>query len=311
MSPLNFQHLECFVALAEELHFGRAAKRLGRAQSTVSAALTALERDLGAPLVERSTRQVALTKFGIEFLGEIRSPMQELRDTYNLALADHGNRIREIRIGHTPALGQLLLPDLLTRETSHAAEDAVPWKPVLMWSHESIQALMERRIDIGLCWVSTVEHPLIATPLGKCRFVAMLRDDDPLSAQPSLSLVDLRERLLVISSREASLFVYAQTLGALLQAGISPSSFDEVPEFSQLPLHVATESRVGVHPAVAVLANRIPGVVYRPLRDPNLEIQICAVHRKTEDRRIQTLLARLSRSATTNLKRIHDSLLDD
>jgi hypothetical protein len=76
-------------------------------------------------------------------------------------------------------------------------------------------------------------------------------------------------------------------------------------------LHVATQARVGVHPAVAVLANRIPGVVCRPLRDPDLEIEICAVHRKTEDHRVTTLLARLSRSASSNLDRIHASLLGD
>src|SRR5690242_7622050 len=72
MSDLEVRQLRYFVAVAEELHFGRAAERLGMAQPPLSRANRDLERQLGTPLLERTTRQVGLTPAGEVLLREAR-----------------------------------------------------------------------------------------------------------------------------------------------------------------------------------------------------------------------------------------------
>src|SRR4051812_16527601 len=72
MSDVEVRQLRYFVAVAEELHFGRAAERLGMAQPPLSRAIRDLERQLGTPLLARTTRQVALTPAGEVFLRDAR-----------------------------------------------------------------------------------------------------------------------------------------------------------------------------------------------------------------------------------------------
>ncbi|MFC7740829.1 LysR family transcriptional regulator [Nocardiopsis composta] len=82
MNQVHVQQIECLIVLSEELHFGRAAERLGYSRSRVSQLVAALERRVGVRLVQRTSRRVALTRFGAQFVEEVRPAYEALAATF-------------------------------------------------------------------------------------------------------------------------------------------------------------------------------------------------------------------------------------
>ncbi|APE35048.1 LysR family transcriptional regulator [Nocardia mangyaensis] len=102
MHQVQLQQIECLITLAEELHFGRTAERLGYSQSRVSQLVAALEGRVGARLVERTSRRVALTRLGEQFVKEVRPAYRALATTFTRA-RERAMRgaLQELRIGFT------------------------------------------------------------------------------------------------------------------------------------------------------------------------------------------------------------------
>ncbi|MEU9609868.1 LysR family transcriptional regulator [Streptomyces sp. NPDC048057] len=113
MSGLETHELRCFIVLSEELHFGRTGRRLYITQSRVSQLLAALERRIGARLVERTSRRVSLTPFGERFLTELRPAYEHLESVVEAARAAARGRADTLRIGF-----QCAANDQLTRAVS-------------------------------------------------------------------------------------------------------------------------------------------------------------------------------------------------
>src|SRR5690242_8484834 len=99
MSGVEIRELEAFLVLAQELHFGRAGERLYVSQSRVSQLLRSLEHRIGAPLVERTSRRVALTPLGESFLAGLRPAYEALRATVDDARAAARGMGGVLRIG--------------------------------------------------------------------------------------------------------------------------------------------------------------------------------------------------------------------
>ncbi|MFF2927570.1 LysR family transcriptional regulator [Streptomyces celluloflavus] len=100
MNQVHVQEVECLLALAEELHFGRTAARLGCSQSRVSQLVTALERRVGARLVERTSRRVELTRLGAQFVDEVRPAYESLLTVFSQARERAGRgALCQLRIG--------------------------------------------------------------------------------------------------------------------------------------------------------------------------------------------------------------------
>ncbi|MFI0977218.1 LysR family transcriptional regulator [Streptomyces sp. NPDC021093] len=100
MNQAHVQEIECLLALADELHFGRTAVRLGCSQSRVSQLVASLERRVGVRLVDRTSRRVALTRFGAQFVDEVRPAYEALNTVITRAQARaRRGALHEIRIG--------------------------------------------------------------------------------------------------------------------------------------------------------------------------------------------------------------------
>lgn len=102
MNQLHVQQIECLITLAEELHFGRTAARLGYSQSRASQLITSLECRVGARLVERTSRRVALTRLGVRFVEDVRPAYRDLAAAFARARERAASgALEELRIGFT------------------------------------------------------------------------------------------------------------------------------------------------------------------------------------------------------------------
>ncbi|MEU7146088.1 LysR family transcriptional regulator [Nocardia sp. NPDC046473] len=162
---MELRQLECFVAVAEESSFTRAAARLHVVQSAVSATIAALERELETPLLLRTTRRVGLTDAGRELLPKARATLDAARDARDAVHAVKGGLRGTLRIGTMSSLGLIDLPALLGR--FHRELPAVTLRLATAASAGGspglLAALAQGRLDVA--FVSIRGHPPAATHL--------------------------------------------------------------------------------------------------------------------------------------------------
>ncbi len=288
---MNLRQLECFLAVADELHFARAADRLHLSPASVSEAIAALERRVGGPLFDRSSRRVSLTAHGLRFLGDVREPFT------SLARAHENARTRalgssDLVVAHTPELGQLMFPPLLSASWRRRLP-GLRWRPVLMHTPQQMAALEDGRADLGLCWSAATRSPLNTVVLGQVPIVAILRAEDPLATAKEVPLSALRTRSLLMTPRSDNPFVDSVIHTELVHAGVSTANVEEVGRFDELTVRVAAGQRIGLHPATITATNRVPDVVFRPIAKPGIRVTICLVHREDRATAVEPLLTAL------------------
>jgi len=179
MNQLETRELAYFVAVAETLHFGQAAARLGITQPPLSRAIAHLERRVGVPLLERTTRQVTLTAAGEVFLAECRTILAAMDIAVRRAhkAADQ----RRITIATRPAAGPGVLPALLTAGVQ--AE--------VVFTYDEIGALRDGTADVALMCQSTAIPGLELMELGLEQPVVLLPAGHPLADCPFLTLTEV------------------------------------------------------------------------------------------------------------------------
>ena len=222
MNELETRQLRYFVAVAEELNFGRAAERLGMAQPPLSRAIRELERQLGVSLLERTTRRVQLTPSGEVLLRDARTALDAVSAAGRRA-QHAGERTPQLRLALKADVDGGLLPRIL--EAYEAQDTGRPVAFVLGRYGEQAAALRDGRADVALVLdpdgVRGVDfEPLISEP-----FLLAVSAADPLAAYSEVCLADLAGRTVPGGEPADQGPVSAQvcSLGAFPQSG--PDSF--------------------------------------------------------------------------------------
>ncbi|MGY1454101.1 LysR family transcriptional regulator [Streptomyces sp. SS8] len=257
------RHLRYFRAVAEELHFGRAAQRLHMAQPPLSRSVRALEEELGARLFDRTSRGVRLTAAGETLLaesGELLARAERMRTLVARAgRGEHGT----LRLGVPPELPGRVLARMLTAFAAEAP--GVQVEPRELSTAGQVRLLADGELDAGLLQypvepepAGLVGEPATALPLG----VVLPRDSPPAGPGP-LPLASLGARPLVIFPRQAAPGLYDATLGACRAQGWHPSRIVHAgsPEV-MTGLVIAGRGAALAHEAVA---RKEPRVLWRPL----------------------------------------------
>jgi len=254
MDDLETRQLRYFVTVAEELHFGRAAERLGMAQPPLSRAIRELERQLGVPLLERTTRQVKLTAAGQVLLREARTALD--------AIAAAGRRARNagrpsprLRVALKADNDAGLLPRIL--DAYRGEQAALEVELVLGGWGQQAQALRDGRADVALLVSPFDDRGLDVEPLLTEPRLIALAAADPLAARPCLRLADLAGRKLP----DGSPADHDGSAGAVTHGG-RPAA-----DLAQILRLIELGSIICYLPASVARRYERPEIAYRPVSD--------------------------------------------
>ncbi|HEY0497417.1 MAG TPA: LysR family transcriptional regulator [Kutzneria sp.] len=191
MSGLEVRQLRYFVAVAEELHFGRAAERLGMAQPPLSRAIRDLERQLGVQLLVRTTRHVSLTPAGEVLLRDGRAALDAVAAAERRA-QQAGRTEPELRLAIKADYDAGLLPQILALYEQDDA--AVPVSVHMGGRDEQAVALRDGRADVALIPAPFDDRDIDFEPLRTEPCLVALAATDPLAAKETLCRADLAGR---------------------------------------------------------------------------------------------------------------------
>jgi len=263
---VDVRQLRYFVAVAEELHFGRAASRLHIAQPALSQQIRILERELGVQLLERSHRSVALTDAGARLVVEARS-----------VLARFDGSVGSLRVGVFPGPLRTVLPPVLVELRRRRPDVEVETRFV----QEQPAALLDGRLDLALMpsfGQMGVVPPLAEKVVGRERLGIAVPAAHSLARKQLLGATDLAGLPFVFMARESGPDVYDTVLAALRTAGVRPRSMLEssTPESSLSIVAAGLAASVKTRSEVAAAHAAGDRVVWRPLSNFDLELSIVA-----------------------------------
>ncbi|MGN5631522.1 LysR family transcriptional regulator [Streptomyces sp. AC154] len=268
---MELRHLSAFVAVAEELHFGRAAKRLQMAQPPLSQQIRQLEKELGVQLFERNTRSVRLTGAGESFLQPVRTVLDGLDVAVRAAKAAGRGEYGRVSIGFAGASSHETLPRL-----TRAVRAAHPGIELVMrgqtYANVALARVADGSLDLGFVRLPVTQPGVAHRVIDQEELVCALPSDHPLAARDSVSIEALAGEPFVSFPANTGSTVRDAMVGACEAAGFNPRVVQEAPDSYTIMALVA--AGVGVTLTVTSVQHiQQNGLVYRPLAGPPIRRQ--------------------------------------
>jgi DNA-binding transcriptional LysR family regulator len=272
MNTPELRQLRHFIAVAEHLHFGRAAAALHMSQPPLSRSIQDLERRLGATLLARTRRRVELTQAGARFLEESKRLLLQLER----AVLDVGDSGR-LRLGFVSLADYSILPGLL--KAYKAAKPGIALALREMLSPEQAAALTAGELDFGLLLppvAGDLEHIVVQRE----RFLAALPAVHRLARRRGrIAMRELAQESFVMVPRAIAPGLYDIVAGLAARAGFSPQVAQEAIQMQTVVSLVSSGLGVAIVPAsVANLGRR--GVAYRELADSHSRLDLWLAWRR-------------------------------
>jgi DNA-binding transcriptional LysR family regulator len=268
---VELRHFRYFIAVAEERHFGRAARRLGIAQPPLSRQIQALEAELGVQLFERSRRMVELTSAGQSLLGHARSIFQ----TVDLALHEASRAARgevgRLAVGYPSSVAYSGLVELLRAFRQHAPDVQLVLRE--MPPQDQIDALKDREIDVGFVRNPIADPALAVERVRSEPLVLAMPADHPLASRRRVPLELLRDEPFVSIPRQRAPAFFDHIMRICHEAGFSPRVVQEAAQLDLVSL-VAAGFGVAIVPLSLKDARR-GDIVVRPIQgSPTTELLV-------------------------------------
>lgn len=259
---LQLTQVRCFVAVAEELHFGRAAARLNMTQPPLSRQIQLLEHALGVALLERTSRHVRLTQAGIVFLPEARRLLRGAEDAVLAARRAGRGALGQIAIGFTPSSSYDFLPRLISALQAEYPDIELILEEMI--TRDQITALTSNRLDLAF-----VRPPFGATdvtfqPVRSERIVAALPAHHPLASHEALTPMDLDGQDLIMYSVLGGGYFHDLVQRLLVSANIQPRLIHHLTQIHALLSLVRSGVGMALIPESASRLD-IGNVICRPL----------------------------------------------
>jgi DNA-binding transcriptional LysR family regulator len=289
---VELRHLRAFVAVAEELHFGRAAARLHISQPPLSQQIRQLEEEIGGRLFRRTNRQVNLTPVGRAFLTDARRALAAAERALRTAQrAGHGE-VGELVVGYVTSATYGPLPEVI-----RVFRKRLPEVEVTLQNLRSVyqaQALIDRRIDIGFARPHAFDARIIYEALWRDSVVVALPSDHPQARRTVVDVADLAADVFVIARAEEAVAFHHEVFALCRREGFTPRVADGIPDVQAAMALVA--AGLGISPVPAALQRFRPsGVVFRPLRPRTLRIEMGLAWRRDDDSALVQQFRRIAR----------------
>jgi len=266
------RQLRSFIAVAEELHFGRASKIVNLSQPALSQQVSSLEEELGVQLLIRNRRKTQLTPAGRIFLAEAREVVQRTEQAIALTRRAALGQVGTLRIGFISTAAAFLMPPLVKRFREKYEHVELELRNVL--TSDQVTQLLERKLDIGFLRVPLPTPPEIRTRvIHREPFVLLLPASHPLAARPNLVLADCQEADFVMYTRKMAPGFHDQLMNILHQNGLTPHVVQEAAEMYTLISLVAAGLGIAIAPA-SIQLHHAENVVVRPLPEVKLQSEI-------------------------------------
>ncbi|MEM9769469.1 MAG: LysR substrate-binding domain-containing protein [Cyanobacteria bacterium P01_D01_bin.71] len=274
---MKLHSFQYFVAVAEELHFGRAAARLQITQPALSRQIHRLESELGIELLRRTKRTVELTEAGTAFLGEIRKALQQVDAAVQTAQRVARGEVGSLRIGFTASSMHTVLPEIL-----RCFRDRYPDVTLAMTeicTLDQVNRLQADKIDVGFLHPPVDASFLAMHTLPGERLLAVLPHNHALATQTQLPLESLATESFILHPRHEGPVLYDQFLHLCRKAGFEPQIVYEDPQYQTRLGLVVAGMGVTFVPESLQQSNLI-GATYHALKGESLELQLAVAWRQ-------------------------------
>lgn len=274
---MELRHLRYFVAVAEELSFSRAAERLHIAAPPLSVQIRQLETEIGADLLSREGRNIKLTEAGRVFLEQARKTLTDASRGIALARQAANGEIGHLWIGYNMPAEFRIFPRIIPQFNKKSPGVHLTFHDLK--NPQILDALRRDELDVGIVWlpIDTDEfdvHELTQEPL-----VAVLPADHRLASASSVCVKDLSHEPLILPSRVLASLTFQQFEQLFQSAQATMNVAHELESSRSTIAFVAMGMGCSLLPDY-VRALHMDGVVYKPLRPPNIVKTLAIVKKK-------------------------------
>jgi DNA-binding transcriptional LysR family regulator len=267
---MELRQLRYFVAVAEELHFRRAAERLHMSQPPLSHQIRLLEEELGCELLARTRRRVEMTPAGDAFLRDARAVLADLDRAAHNARRIHEGQTGTLRVSFAGSALLSLVPRVVQRLS--ATHPAIDIELHERSTSDQIRALAAGATDLGLAPLPVGDADVEIEVLVRERTVAAVPASHPLARARELTLPLLAEYPFVLFPREQAPGYHDLLMTSVTSAGTPPRVIQQASETQTIIGLVAAGVGVSLVPA-SVQQLALDGVAYRPVSDaPDTEL---------------------------------------
>lgn len=261
---MELRHLRYFIAVAEELNFSRAARRLGMSQPPLSKQIRQLERELGIQLFERQASGVTITEAGTVIWAAARQVVEDADALGRLAGQLRVGNFGIVRVGTVGSALMGELPDVIRRTRAALPDVAIEVEEIQTGDQSS--AFLNHRIDVGIFRPPISVPGLRSVTLSRESLVAVLPSGHPASTSDPVEVADLRDDTFVLFPRRLGVGLWDSVMACCHDAGFRPHDIVETPNIQAMVGLVAAGLGVSLLPE-SVRHFQLPNVSYVALRD--------------------------------------------
>ncbi len=278
---MNLRQLRYFLAVADELHFGRAAIALNMAQPPLSAQIKQLEADLGLLLFKRTKRQVRLTAAGEVLQQEAQQVLDRLDLARRKTQQAGRGELGQMAISFVSSAMYSVLPPWLRRFRQRYPQVALTLQEAT--GAKQIEGLLSHQLDLGFVRPPLEQSTsLNSQTIWREPLLVALPEGHTLSAQARVSIQDLAHEGFILSMRASAPELYDNIISFCAQAGFSPKAVQTAAQLQTVLGLVAAQMGVAILPAAAQKLRR-EGVCYRPFVEPAPMAELMMIWRKEEE----------------------------
>jgi DNA-binding transcriptional LysR family regulator len=268
---MELRHIRYFIAVAEELNFVRAAKRLHISQPPLSQNIRQLEEELGVALFDRTKRQIRLTDAGQTFLQQSRLVLGQAEHAADLAVRASRGEVGQLRVGFMAPQHSMIVTEffrVFAAGHPHVHLTCHALKPT-----DTIEAVQNDSVDVAFLRLAKEGAGVVIEPILKEPLVLALSEHHPLCEHKQLPLHALADETCILRARHLDPAFHDLALSALESAGVTPRIMYEHSEIYSALGIIAAGLAVALVPA-SILQLPINHLTFRELQPPQPYVEI-------------------------------------